>query len=204
MGKKSYDLTNSYEVWKKLGGLFEELVGFDVLNIKNFKNIINPFEYDICKDGVYDKETGDKLSLESIEYGHGAVLDFILSYVIYVDCLKGSTSGLIEKEDLSKEDIGKILSLLEKNHVYEWGLDEFWNKAQYDSWCGFDGYHWYLTLVFEGNKILNIEGGNDYPDTFVNLAEDVIDFTNKDLLKLKTISEREVKLYKKYANLHLD
>ncbi|MDO5849749.1 MAG: hypothetical protein Q4P14_00915, partial [Methanobacteriaceae archaeon] len=146
MGKKFYDLTNDYEVWKKLGSLFEELLGFDVLNIKNFKNLITPFEYTISKDGVYDKETGDKLVLESIEYGHGAVLDYILDYVIYVDCLNKSTSGLIEKEYLSNEEIEKILSLLEKNHVYEWVLDEFWNKAKYDSWCGFDGHHWYLSL----------------------------------------------------------
>lgn len=202
MGEKSYDLTNNYELWKTLGGLFEELLGFDVLNFKNFKNIINPFEYDICRDGIYDKETGDKLSLESIEYGHGATLDYIIGYVIYVDCLKGSTSGLIEKEDLSKADIGKILSLLEKNHVYEWGLDEFWNKEIYEYEPSFDGYHWYLTLFFEGNKVLNVGGSNVYPDTFVNLAEDVIDFTNKDILKLKKISKKQVKLYKKYADLH--
>lgn len=204
MGEKSYDLTNDYELWKKIGSLFEDLLGFDVLNIKNFKNIINPFDYDICKDGVYDKETGDKLSLESIEYGHGAVLDWILTYTIYVDCLKGSTSGLIEKENLSNDEIEKLISLLEKNLVYEWVFDEFWNKAIYHAWAGFDGYHWYLSLIFEGNRVLNIGDGNDYPDTFVNLAEDVIEFTGKDILKLKTIGEDHIKLYKKYAESHLN
>ena len=137
MGEKSYDLTNDYELWKKIGSLFEDLLGFDVLNIKNFKNIINPFDYDICRDGVYDKETGDKLSLESIEYGHGAVLDWILTYTIYVDCLKGTTCGLIEKDDLSNDKIEKLVSLLEKNRVYEWVFDEFWNKAIYHAWAGF-------------------------------------------------------------------
>lgn len=204
MGEKSYDLTNDYDVWRKLGNLFEELLGFDALNIKNFKNIINPFDYDICKDGVYDKETGDKLSLESIEYGHGAVLDWILTYTMYFDCLKGSTSGLIEKEDLSNDEIEKIVSLLEKNRVYEWVFDEFWNKAIYHAWAGFDGYHWYLSLIFEGNRVLNIGDGNDYPDTFVNMAEDVIEFTGKDILKLKTIGEDHIKLYKKYAKSHLN
>lgn len=204
MGKRYYDLTDDYESWKKIGSLFEELLGFDALNIKNFKNIINPFDYDICKDGVYDKETGDKLSLESIEYGHGAVLDWILTYTIHVDCLKGKTCGLIEKDDLSNDEIEKLVSLLEKNRVYEWVFDEFWNKAIYHEWAGFDGYHWYLSLIFEGNRVLNIGGGNDYPDTFVNLAEDVIEFANKDILKLKTIDEEDIKLYKKYVKSHLN
>ena len=204
MGEKSYDLTNEYDVWRKLGSLFEELLGFDVLNIKNFKNIVNPFDYEICHDGVYDKETGKKLSLESIEYGHGAVLDWILTYTIYVDLLKGTTSGLIEKDDLSNAEIEKLVSFLEKNRVYEWVFDEFWNKAIYHAWAGFDGYHWYLSLIFEGNRVLNIGDGNDYPDTFVNLAEDVIEFANKDVLKLKTIGEDDVKLYKKYAESHLN
>ena len=203
MGEKSFDLTNDYELWKKTGSLFEELLGFDVMNIKNFKNIINPFDYDIRKDGVYDKETGDKLLLESIEYGHGAVLDWILTYTIHVDCLKGTTSGLVEKDDLSKDKIEKIVYLLEKNRVYEWVFDEFWNKAIYHAWVGFDGYHWYLSLFFEGNRVLNIGDGNDYPDTFVNLAEDVIEFANKDILKLKTIDEDDIELYKKYTESHL-
>lgn len=203
MGEKSYDLTNDYDVWRKLGSLFEELLGFDALNIKNFKNIINPFDYEICNDGVYDKETGKKLSLESIEYGHGAVLDWILTYTIHADLLEGTTSGLIEKDDLTNDEIEKLVSLLEKNRVYEWVFDEFWNKAIYHAWSGFDGYHWYLSLIFEGNRVLNIGDGNDYPDTFVNLAEDIIEFSNKDILKLKTIGEDHVKLYKKYAKLHL-
>lgn len=203
MGEKSYDLTNDYVLWKKVGSLFEGLLGFDVLNIKNFKNIINPFDYDICKDGVYDKETGNKLSLESIEYGHGAVFDWIITYTIHVDCLKGTTFGLIEKEDLSNGEIEKLISLFEKNRVYEWVFDEFWNKAIYHAWAGFDGYQWFLSLIFEGNRVLNIGDGNDYPDTFVNLAEDVIEFANKDILKLKTIDEEDIKLYKKYAESHL-
>lgn len=203
MGEKSYDLTNDYDVWRKLGSLFEELLGFDALNIKNFKNIINPFDYEICNDGVYDKETGKKLSLESIEYGHGAVLDWILTYTIHADLLKGTTSGLIEKDDLSNDEIGKIVSLLEKNRVYEWVFDEFWNKAIYHECMCFDGYHWYLSLIFEGNRVLNIGDGNDYPDTFVNLAEDVIEFANKDVLKLKTVDNEDIEIYRKYADLHL-
>lgn len=203
MGEKSYDLTNDYDVWRKLGSLFEELLGFDALNIKNFKNIINPFDYEICNDGVYDKETGKKLSLESIEYGHGAVLDWILTYTIHADLLKGTTYGLIEKDDLSNDEIGKIVSLLEKNRVYEWVFDEFWNKAIYHECMCFDGYHWYLSLIFEGNRVLNIGDGNDYPDTFVNLAEDVIEFANKDVLKLKTVDNEDIEIYRKYADLHL-
>ena len=67
----------------------------------------------------------------------------------------------------------------------------------------FDGYHWYLSLIFEGNRVLNIGDGNDYPDTFVNLAEDVIEFANKDVLKLKTVDNEDIEIYRKYADLHL-
>ena len=107
------------------------------------------------------------------------------------------------KNDLSNDEIEKIVSLLEKNRVYEWVFDEFWNKAIYDRWMGFDGYNWYLSLIFEGDRVLNIGDGNDYPDTFVNLAEDVIEFANKDILKLKKIGDDDIKLYKKYAESHL-
>lgn len=203
IGEKHYDLTFNPDLWKRLGSLFYDLLGFDALNIKIFKNISTPHDYNICRDGVYDKQTGEKLSLESIEYGHGAVLDFVLSYNIHVDFLKNSVCGLIEKEDLSMEENKKILTMLKKNRVYEWVFDEFWNKAIYQECCCFDGYHWYLSLVFEGNRVLNIGGGNDFPDTFVNLAEEVKEFTNKDILKLKTMNEENIKLYKKYADLHL-
>lgn len=130
-------------------------------------------------------------------------LDWILTYTIHADLLKGTTSGLIEKDDLSNDEIEKIVSLLEKNRVYEWVFDEFWNKAIYHECMCFDGYHWYLSLIFEGNRVLNIGDGNDYPDTFVNLAEDVIEFANKDVLKLKTVDNEDIEIYRKYADLHL-
>lgn len=203
MGKKYYHLTNNYVLWKKIGRLFEKIIGFDVFNIENFKNIITPANYDILRDGVYDKKTGRKLSLESIEYRHDAVILLCSEdYTIYIDLLNRALSGSFEKDDLSDDEIEMILDILEKNHVYEWGFDKFWNKVQYSPSYICDGYHWYLSLVFEGNRVLNIGGGNKYPDTFVNLAEDIIEFTNKDMLKLETIPS--VELYKKYAEEHLN
>lgn len=203
IGKKYYHLTNNYVIWEKIGRLFEKLIGFDVFNIKNFKNIITPANYAICKYGVYDKETNQKLSLESIEYRHDAVILLCSEdYTIHIDFLNRTLSGSIEKDDLSDDEIEKILELLEKNHVYEWVYDKFWNKASYSPARLCDGCYWYLSLIFEGNRVLNIGDGNDYPDTFVNLAEDIIEFTNKDMLKLETI--HGVELYKKYAKKHLN
>ena len=55
-------------------------------------------------------------------------------------------------------------------------------------------------MVFEGNRVLNIGCTNNYPDTFVNLAEEIIELTNEDVLKLDTISDDRV--YEKYAKKH--
>lgn len=203
MGEKYYCLTNEYVLWEKIGGLFEKLIGFDVFNIKNFKNVISPANYDIRQDGVYDKKTGQKLALESIEYRHDAVILLCgEAHIINIDILNRTVSGAIEKNNLSNNEIEMILDFFEKNHVYEWVYDKFWNKCKYSPARLCDGYYWYLSLVFEGNRVLNIGDGNDYPDTFVNLAEDIIEFTNKDLLKLNTIFD--AKKYEIYAKEHLN
>ncbi len=199
-GKKYHNLTHEYDVWKKIGDLFKELIGFDVFNIENFKKIITPANYDIRRDGVYDKETGQKLSLESIEYNHVPVECYGDFYYFYLDILNRTSSDPIEKDNLNNDDIENILNLLEKNHVYEWIFDEFWNKVKYDYLYVFDGCEWYLRMVFEGNRVLNIGCTNNYPDTFVNLAEEIIELTNEDVLKLDTISDDRV--YEKYAKKH--
>ena len=128
------------------------------------------------------------------KYGIDTIIDSgIDSKYVFQDTLMSDVGELasikgIEKEDLSMEENKKILTMLRKNRVYEWVFDEFWNKAIYQECCCFDGYHWYLSLVFEGNRVLNIGGGNDFPDTFVNLAEEVKEFANKDILKLKKVT----------------
>lgn len=202
-GDVSYDLSDYPEIWKELGKMLKELFGFDILNIENSRRIISPLYYEALNDGIYDKKTGERLKLRSIEYGHGTVLDYLIFYNIFVDLEKKRSCGLIEKENLDDETIDDIIRLVEKYHVYEWRNDEFWEKAKYHRWSGFDGYNWYLTLTFEGDIVLNLEGGNDYPDTFVHLAEDIIDMYGKDVLKLKTIGEEDRKLYKKYGDLRL-
>ena len=73
-------------------------------------------------------------------------------------------------------------------------------KLNYHSSSCFDGYQWSLYLVFEGDKYLRILNGNDYPDIFMHLAQEIIDLTGKDILNVNSIDENDLKLYKKYGD----
>ena len=202
-GDVSYNLTNYPEMWKELGGLLIDLFGFDILNIENSRKLVSNLYYDIREDGVYDRQTGEKLKLKAIEYGHGPVLSIFIIYNIFVDLENRKTFGFINKENLGDDEIDYILELLEKNHVYEWISDDLWQKAKNHHWMILDGYRWYLTLTFEGDIVFNLEGGNEYPDTFIHLAKDVIEFSGKDILQLKTLTREERKLIEKYGDLKL-
>jgi len=66
-----------------------------------------------------------------------------------------------------------------------------------------EGYDWYLEIVFENNAIWHIFGYNDYPDTYVCLAREVIDITDMDLLEINTISSNDILLFEKFAKLKI-
>ena len=51
-----------------------------------------------------------------------------------------------------------------------------------------------LYLVFERDKYLRIFNGNDYPDIFTHLAQEIIDLTGKDILNVNSIDEKDFKL----------
>ena len=55
-------------------------------------------------------------------------------------------------------------------------------------------------MVFENNVIWHIYGYNDYPDTYVGLAREVIEITRMDLLEINTISSNDLKLFEKFEN----
>ena len=61
---------------------------------------------------------------------------------------------------------------------------------------------WELELIFEDYKVLAISGSRDYPDTYVQLGEEIIDIFDIDILRLDYIRYKEI--YKKYGDKHLN
>lgn len=92
------------------------------------------------------------------------------------------------------------MNYLKKYHIYQLNSGKYWKKLTYHSSSYFDGYEWSLYLVFERDKYLRIFNGNDYPDIFTHLAQEIIDLTGKDILNVNSIDEKDFKLYKKYGD----
>ena len=170
-----YSFKNNFpENWIGFGEILKELFGFDVLHLNYQKQMATPLYYDIRSDGVY---SNDKLLLKSIEFGHYQTYPYELPNPrLIVDFLQNSINGYIEKE-LTETDKGLILHLLDKYHVYMWIFDEYHNKSNARDPDDLEGYDWYLEMVFEGDVIWHIFGYNDYPDTYVHLASEILDIT---------------------------
>ena len=101
---------------------------------------------------------------------------------------------------MTDDDEKKILELLEKYHVYLWIFDDYHNKSNTRDPDDLEGYDWYLEIVFEGGVIWHLFGYNDYPDTYVHLAREIIEITQMDLLEINTISDNDVKLFNKFGD----
>ncbi len=193
-----YSFKNNFpENWIGFGEILKELFGFDVLHLNYQKQMATPLYYDIRSDGVY---SNDKLLLKSIEFGHYQTYPYELPNPrLIVDFLQNSINGYIEKE-LTDTDKGLILHLLDKYHVYMWIFDEYHNKSNARDPDDLEGYDWYLEMVFEGDVIWHIFGYNDYPDTYVHLAREILDITKMDLLEINTISDGDLELFEKFGD----
>jgi hypothetical protein len=162
--------------------------------------MVTPLYFDIENDGVY---LDDKLNIKTIEFGHYRTYPYELPNPrLIVDFEKNRIEGYIEK-DLSLNDRELIYGLLEKYHVYQWIFDEYHRKSNIRDPDDLEGYDWYLEIVFEDNIIWHIFGYNDYPDTYVHLAHEIIEITGMDLLEINTISSNDLKLYEKIGGMKL-
>lgn len=89
------------EMFLEFMSLITDLVGYDVLNIKNSKYFINPMDYDLKKDGIYEKESDEKLELKKCvfkfnpeqTFGSNA---FVLNFITFEEKLL----ELIENEKI--------------------------------------------------------------------------------------------------------
>ena len=199
---EEYSFKNNFpENWEKFGKLLFDLVGFDVLHLNYQRQIVTPLFFDIKKDGVYFDD--DKLKLKTIEFGHYQTYPYdIPKPRLMVNFEKHRIDGYIDKE-LSKSDEDLILGLLERYHVYSWVFDEYHQKSNARNPDDLEGYDWYLEMVFENDIIWHIFGYNDYPDTYVHLAREVMEITGMDLLEIDTISEGDLELFEKFGSLLL-
>ena len=198
---EEYSFKNNFpDKWIEFGEMLAEIFDFDVVHLNYQKQMITPLFYDIEKDGVY---LNDKLTLKSIEFGHYQTYPYELPNPrLIVNFKESRIDGYIEKE-LNSKDKSLILNLLEKYHVYMWIFDEYHNKSDTRDPDDLEGYDWYLEMVFEEDKIWHIFGYNDYPDTYVHLAREIIEITGMDLLEVNTISDSDLALFEKFGEERL-
>jgi hypothetical protein len=186
--------------WIRFGEILKDLFGFDVLHLNYQRQMATPLYFDIQKDGVY---LDDKLSIKSIEFGHYQTYPYEIPHPrLIINFSDNSVNGYIEK-DLTSSDRQLILGLLEKYHVYMWIFDEYHNKSNERDPDDLEGYDWYFEMVFENDVIWHIFGYNDYPDTYVHLAREIIEITGMDLLEINTIAEGDLELFDKFGELKL-
>lgn len=188
--------TNYPSNWIRFGEILKDLFDFDVLHLNYQRQLATPLYYDLRKDGVY---LDNKLNLKTIEFGHYQTYPYELPNPrLIINLEKNTIDGYIEKE-LTDDDRELILSLLEKYYVYMWIFDEYHKKSNTRDPDDLEGYDWYLEMVFEGDIIWHIFGYNEYPDTYVCLAREVLDITGMDLMEINTISANDLELFEKFG-----
>ena len=199
---EEYSFKNNFPLkWIEFGEILEDLFGFDVLHLNFQRKMVTPLYFDIRKDGIY---RDDKLNVKTIEFGHYRTYPYELpSPRLIVNFPKGRIDGYIDR-DLTPEDKGLILDLFEKYHVYMWIFEDYHKKSGMRDPDDLEGYDWYLEIVFENDVIWHIFGYNDYPDTYVHLACEIIEITGMDLLEVNTICDGDIELFEKFGSEKLD
>ena len=196
---EEYSFKNNYPVnWIRFGELLKDVFKFDVLHLNHQMHLATPLYYSIRSDGVYGEE---KLPIKTLEFGHYRTYPYELPNPrLIINFDENTIDGYIEKE-MTPDERDLILNLLEKYHVYMWIFDEYHMKSNARDPDDLEGYDWYLEMVFKNDVIWHIFGYNDYPDTYVGLAREVIGITGMDLLEINTISSNDLKLFEKFGKI---
>ena len=198
---EEYSFKNNYPTnWIRFGEILNDLFKFDVLHLNYQRQLATPLYYDIRQDGVY----GDgKLDIKAIEFGHYRTYPYELPNPrLIINFERNTIDGYIERE-MDDSDRDLILNLLEKYHVYKWIFDDYYTKSKVRDPDDLEGYDWYFEMVFENDVIWHIFGYNDYPDTYVHLAREIIEITGMDLLEINTIADGDMELFEKYGGMKL-
>ncbi len=198
-GFEEYSFKNNFpKNWIKFGQILEECFGFDVLHLNYQRQLSTPLYYDIRSDGIYSD--GKKLNIKCLEFGHYRAYPYEMPNPrLIINFKENSIDGYLEKQ-MGPDDKKLILDLLSKYHVYRWILRDYHRKSIERDPDDLEGYDWYLEMVFEGDVIWHIFGYNDYPDTYVHLAREIIEITGMDLLEIETICDGDLNLFNKFGD----
>lgn len=198
-GYQEFSFKNNFpKRWVEFGAMLEKLVGFDVLHLNHQRQFATPLYFDIERDGVYSD--GERLSIKTIEFGHYKTYPYDLPHPrLIVNFDERTIDGYVERE-LTPSDEMLILDLLEKYHVYKWIFTDYHRKSRQRDPDDLEGYDWYLEIVFECDIIWHLFGYNDYPDTYVHLAREIIEICGMDLCEIDTISAEDMKLFNKFGD----
>ena len=193
---EEYSFKNNFpKNWIGFGKLLEKLFSFDVLHLNHQMHLATPLFYEICENGIFRE--GRKLELKKLEFGHFRCYPYEFPHPNFIiDFAESRIDGYLEGEI----DRDLVLGLLEKYHVYSWILREYHQKSDSHDPDDLEGYDWYLEMVFENDVIWHLFAYNDYPDTYVQLAGEVEEISDFDLMELHSIPDDEVELLKKYGN----
>ena len=198
-GYFEYSFKNNFpEKWEEFGQMLYDLVGFDVLHLNYQRQFATPMYHGIKEDGVY--KNGEKLAIKTIEFGHYKTYPYDLPHPRMIVNFEDKTiEGYVERELTG--DVEKLISdLLEKYHVYKWIFRDYHRKSMERDPDDLEGYDWYLEIVFKGDVIWHLFGYNEYPDTYVHLAREIIEICGMDLLEIETISGADIELFNKFGD----
>ncbi len=201
-GFEEYSFKNNFpKDWIRFGELLKDFFKFDVLHLNYQKQLATPLYYTLKEDGVYFGE--DRLEIKAIEFGHYRCYPYEMPNPrLIVNFDENTIAGYIDK-DLTDKDKELILNLLEKYHVYLWTQSDYHLKSKNHDPEDLEGYDWYLEIVFKGDVVWHLFGYNDYPDTYVHLAREIMAITQMDLLEINTIDEANINLFEEYGNSKL-
>ena len=177
-------------------------MGFDFFDSKG---IITDYDFDIKKEGIYLK--GEKLKLTKVFYHYFIavalinkefIIDFNKKRIIGSNSLRWDDKYLINIEN----NIDWLFNLFEKYGVYEWcHIDYYKRLNSKEGWSlTFDGYHYYIELIFNDKYVLVLGGHCEHPDTYLNFGREIMDLFGVDLFNISDISNEEEYLF--WADKH--
>lgn len=212
-----YVLNNCPEKWGDFDKLLKKLFKYDVLNLNGLNKIIDDYIFEIKQNGIYFN--GNKLSLTKINFNFtdsefnksNFKLNFdekTLEGTYYKPCLYDFYKKFPEEDEylikLDEFQIKKIFHLLYKYGVYKWNQLEYYERITHKKTVSrwFDGYDWYLELIFEDVYVMVFGGSCEHPDTYFHFAKEMTELLKVDLFNCE--NDKIKQDYQYWTKKHLN
>lgn len=163
--------------------ILKSIFNFPIFDVSFLDTVITEHDYDIKRQGIYLKNTSNRLNLKKLNFSMtSGLFNFITGWSIDFDKKTFEYSGEIYK--LKNKTIKTIINLIEIYGVYNWFYPEYCEKTEKTGEDAvLDGPDWKLTFDLDDDKKLIIRDGNCYPDTYPQLAFKIKEIFDLDLLK---------------------